>query len=48
VFDSLAGPKELAFFADSGHLSFIGKHPDEWKARVHRFLDHVPPVTPRP
>lgn len=42
VFSPFPGPKEFVFFEDSGHLSFIGKHPGEWKERVRRFLEHVP------
>ncbi len=40
VFDALAGPKQLKWFEDLGHESFL-KRRDEWVTAVGRFLGEI-------
>ena len=42
IFGALNGRKTLRLFAGVGHDSCLRKRPDEWKAAVSEFLDHLP------
>jgi len=42
IFDQLdSSKKELVFFPDSSHETYLLKYPDKWKETVHQFLQKI-------